>query len=64
MQKKSGGFLNYVGTWHSHPKGGESSALGRRSLERMKKHRFGAPAVGLIWTPSVYHAILDEGKLS
>jgi len=64
IHDKSGGFLGYVGTWHSHPKGGEPSALDRNSLERMKRHRFGAPAVSLIWTPSKFKTIIDEGKLS
>lgn len=64
IHDKSGGFLSYVGTWHSHPKGGEPSALDRDSFERMKRHRFGAPAVSLIWTPSRFKTIIDEGKLS
>jgi len=64
IHDKSGGFLNYVGTWHSHPKGGEPSALDKDSLERMKRLRFGAPAIGLIWMPSGFKAIIDEGKLS
>jgi integrative and conjugative element protein (TIGR02256 family) len=64
INDKSGGFLSYVGTWHSHPKGGEPSALDKDSLERMKRLRFGAPAVSLIWMPSGLKAIIDEGKLS
>ncbi|MCK4794825.1 MAG: Mov34/MPN/PAD-1 family protein, partial [Desulfobacteraceae bacterium] len=64
IHDKSGGFLNYIGTWHSHPKGGKPSALDSDSLERMKRLRFGAPAVSLIWTPSGFNAIVDEGKLS
>jgi integrative and conjugative element protein (TIGR02256 family) len=64
IHDKSSGFLNYVGTWHSHPKGGEPSILDKDSLERMKRLRFGAPAIGLIWMPSGFKAIIDEGKLS
>ena len=64
INDKSGGYLNYVGTWHSHPKGGEPSKMDKDSLEQMKKLRFGAPAVSLIWTPSGFNAIIDEGKLS
>ena len=64
IQKRSGGFLDYVGTWHSHPNGGGPSQLDRDSLEQMKKHRFGAPTVGIIWTPTRIHAIVDEGTLS
>jgi len=64
IHSKSSGFLNYVGTWHNHPKGGGPSALDKDSLEQMKRLRFGAPAVSLIWTPSGFKAIIDEGKLS
>ena len=64
IHSKSSCFLNYIGTWHSHPKGGEPSSLDKDSLERMKRLRFGAPAVSLIWTPSGFNAIVDEGKLS
>lgn len=64
IHEKSGGFLNYVGTWHSHPKGGQPSELDKRSLERMKKLRFGAPAASIIWSPVGFHTIIDEGKLS
>lgn len=64
VHDKSGGYLNYVGTWHSHPKGGEPSGLDKDSLERMKRLRFGAPAASLIWTPAGFNAIIDEGKLS
>ena len=61
---KSVGYLNYVGTWHSHPNGGGPSVMDKNSLDRMKKLRFGAPAISLIWTPSGFHSIIDEGKLS
>lgn len=61
---KTNGYLNYVGTWHSHPKGENASEVDRDCLERMKKVRLGAPAVGLIWTPNGFNAIIDEGKLS
>ena len=64
IHDKSSGFLNYVGTWHSHPKGGQPSELDKKSLEQMKKLRFGAPAVSLIWTPAGFDTIIDEGKLS
>ncbi|MCF8095246.1 MAG: ThiF family adenylyltransferase [Desulfobacteraceae bacterium] len=64
VRKKTDGYLNYVGTWHSHPKGGDASAVDWDCLAQMKKIRFGAPALGLIWTPEGYKAILDEGKLA
>ncbi|MFX0199035.1 MAG: ThiF family adenylyltransferase [Candidatus Hodarchaeota archaeon] len=61
---KSAGTLNYVGTWHSHPKGGEASSIDKDSLEQIRRLRFGAPAIGLIWTPSGFRATIDEGKLA
>ncbi len=62
--KTSGGTLSYVGTWHSHPRGGDASSIDKDSLEGIKKLRFGAPSLGLIWTPSGFKAIIDEGKLA
>ena len=62
--EKSGGTLSYVGTWHSHPRGGQASSIDRGCLERIRKLRFGAPSLGLIWTPSGLKAIIDEGKLA
>jgi len=63
IRKTSGGTLSYVGTWHSHPRGGDASSIDKDSLEGIKKLRFGAPAVSLIWVPSGFNAIIDEGKL-
>lgn len=62
--KKSGGTLNYVGTWHSHPHGGGASSIDKKTLERIKTLRFKAPFLGLIWTPSGFKAIINEGKLA
>jgi integrative and conjugative element protein (TIGR02256 family) len=64
IHDKSGGTLSYVGTWHSHPKGGKASSIDKNSLKRIRRLRFGAPAVGLIWTPYGIHAEIDEGKLA
>lgn len=61
---KSGGILNYVGTWHSHPKGGETSLIDKASIGGMRRLRFGAPAIGLICLPSGFRVIIDEGKLA
>ncbi|MBA7714425.1 hypothetical protein ES703_123447 [subsurface metagenome] len=63
IRKRSGGLLSYIGTWHSHPQGGGASPIDKNGLERLKRHRFGAPSVALIWTPSGFSAIMDEGKL-
>ena len=64
IHDKTEGYLNYIGTWHSHPRGGGASGMDRDCLERMKKIRLGAPAVGLIWTPTGFKTLIDEGKLS
>jgi integrative and conjugative element protein (TIGR02256 family) len=64
IYKKSVGTLTYVGTWHSHPKGGETSSIDKDSLDQIRRLRFGAPAVGLIWTPSRFYAGIDEGRLA
>lgn len=60
----SNGNLNYVGTWHTHPKEGKASLSDKTVLEQLNRVRSGSPVVGLIRTPSGYKAILDEGKLS
>lgn len=64
IMTKSGGTLNYVGTWHSHPHGGGASSIDKKSLEKIKNLRFKAPFLGLIWTPAGFKAIIDEGKLA
>jgi len=64
IYEKSGGALSYVGTWHSHPRGGGASSIDRNCLEELRRVRLGAPAVGVIWTPSGFRAIVDEGKLA
>jgi integrative and conjugative element protein (TIGR02256 family) len=63
-QDRSGGVLTYLGTWHSHPKGGEPSPTDKVSLDRLTKLRFGTPAVGLIVTPSGFRVIVNEGRLT
>ncbi len=64
IHEESGGVLTYVGTWHSHPKGGAASSIDRNCLEELRRVRLGVPAVGVIWTPSGFRAIADEGKLA
>ena len=61
--EKSRGTLSYVGSWHSHPRGGGASTIDKACIQRIRMFRFGAPSVGLIWTPSGFHGIMDEGKL-
>jgi integrative and conjugative element protein (TIGR02256 family) len=61
IRKKSGKTLTYVGTWHSHPKGGAASSIDKNSLQKINQLRFGFPTVGLIWTPNGFTAIINEG---
>ena len=63
INDKSGGMLAYLGTWHSHPLEGDASEIDKRMIAQLRGLPFGAPAVGLIVTPSGFHAVVDEGKL-
>jgi integrative and conjugative element protein (TIGR02256 family) len=60
----SGGMLAYLGTWHSHPRGGDASEIDKGMIAQLRGLPFGAPALGLIVTPSGFRAIVDEGKLA
>jgi len=64
IHDKSGGVLTYLGTWHSHPRGGEASPTDKFSLDRLTKLRFGTPATGLIVMPSGLRMIVEEGKFA
>lgn len=57
--------LTWVGTWHSHPKGGDPSQLDHETCGHLAKQTAGQVAILLIWTPSGYRALLaDPGRLS
>ena len=64
IHDKSGGMLAYLGTWHTHPQGGDASAIDKITLAQLRGLPFGAPAMGLIVTPSGFRVIVDEGKLA
>jgi integrative and conjugative element protein (TIGR02256 family) len=64
IHDKSGGMLAYLGTWHSHPLGGDASEIDKKMIAQLRGLPFGAPAVGLIVTPSGFRGIVDEGKLA
>lgn len=64
IHDKSGGMLAYLGTWHTHPQGGDASDIDKHMLGQLRGLPFGAPALGLIVTPSGFRAIVDEGKLA
>lgn len=62
IQKASGQTLCYLGTWHSHPRGGQASEDDRQTLKRMVELRLGFPTINLIWTPTGNFALMDEGN--
>lgn len=64
VQNNSGNLLTYIGTWHSHPLGGGPSEIDQQTIVRMKALRLGAPTINLIWTPSGFHALVDDGDIS
>lgn len=45
------GYLTFIGTWHSHPRGGSHSRLDRKTLHHIAEDAGGLPAVSLVWTP-------------
>ncbi|MCW9054886.1 MAG: ThiF family adenylyltransferase [Candidatus Pacebacteria bacterium] len=55
----SGNTLTYLGTWHSHPKGGGPSSVDRSSAQKVSELRLGAPSALLIWTPQGYRAAVE-----
>lgn len=59
LRQRSGETLSYLGTWHSHPKGGGPSAEDRSSAKKISELRLGAPAALLIWTPEIFYAAVE-----
>ena len=57
IEKYTGGTLTYLGTWHSHPNGGEASLLDRKTLVKLAEERGRAPSVCLIYGPDGLHAV-------
>jgi len=51
IERKSNGVFTYLGTWHSHPLGGEQSKTDGDTLGRIIFLRDYEPTVCLIWTP-------------
>lgn len=46
------GYLQYLGTWHSHPMGGPHSPTDFETLRRLTSFAPGLPVVSLVWTAS------------
>lgn len=54
------GYLVFVGTWHSHPKGGAHSGIDRNTLRNIAEDAGGLPAVSLVWTPTGLTCAVDR----
>ena len=52
IERKTNAKVTYLGTWHSHPYGGEASDTDRSTAERLIFVRNYEPTVCLIWTPT------------
>ncbi|MFY9510611.1 MAG: Mov34/MPN/PAD-1 family protein [Rubrivivax sp.] len=54
------GYLMFVGTWHTHPRGGAHSGIDRDTLGSLAEDFGGLPAVSLVWTPSGLICAVDR----
>jgi len=54
------GYLAFIGTWHSHPKGGAHSGIDRNTLRKIAEDAGGLPAVSLVWTPTGLTCVVDR----
>lgn len=54
------GYLAFIGTWHSHPKGGPHSGIDRNTLRNIAEDAGGLPAVSLVWTPTGLTCAVDR----
>lgn len=50
----------FVGTWHTHPRGGTHSGIDRETLGWLAEEFGGLPAVSLIWTPGNLICAVDR----
>lgn len=51
IERKSNAKVTYLGTWHSHPRGGSASGTDKDTAVRLLFVRHYEPTVCLIWTP-------------
>ena len=51
IEKKTNGRVTYLGTWHSHPKGGNASSIDVNTYDKLLVTRNYEPTVCLIITP-------------
>lgn len=48
IESESGGVLTYLGTWHSHPRGGTASSMDKSTYGKLFERR-NFPTICLIW---------------
>jgi len=58
--EQSLGYLQFIGTWHSHPQGSEHSGLDRETLRRIAEDAGGLPAISLVWKPEGFSCVVDR----
>jgi hypothetical protein len=58
--EKSLGHLHYVGTWHSHPKGGGHSGIDHATLGVIAQEFQGVPAISLVWRPEGFIVAVER----
>lgn len=51
IERKTNGKVTYLGTWHSHPRGGGASSTDKNTISRLLFVRNYEPTVCLIWRP-------------
>jgi hypothetical protein len=54
------GHLMFIGTWHSHPMGGNHSGIDKDTLRKIATDGRGLPAVSLVWTPQGIICAVDR----
>jgi hypothetical protein len=52
IENKTNGKVTYLGTWHSHPRGGGASFIDKITFEKLLNVRNYEPTVCLIITPN------------
>jgi len=52
IENKTNGKVTYLGTWHSHPRGGRASSIDKTTFEKLLSVRNNEPTVCLIITPN------------
>lgn len=57
IERLSLSTLTYLGTWHSHPNGGTTSAIDRNALKQLREERGRVPSLCLIYSHEGIRAV-------